>query len=588
MKFIRSNKPALITAILILILVVLYIVFKLFPPSAIIFKVAGMSFNDTARVDSVFYKYTLYLCFLGAVILVAMWLNFSGYTSKIFSSIKNLLVSLSRVFTLNTLFVVTLIYLAILFPAAIYYYDLGFDEAWYITFARNFASGLFPYYTANERIAVIDTISMLPYYLASLLNFKLALAEVWHFKLLASIFSVFTLVVLYKITNSLYSKAAAVLFIFFMAIQPGFGFVTTSYFGEFFQAAFVFYGLYYWLRDSETTTRKSIVITALLFTAAIHTKFQLVIILSAVLLIMAFTDKNRKPLKLLLYTLAFTAAVSFVRTIPVLIENPSSLRSLALITDLLAARSTSVSAALIFERIQLFNRFFPLAALIIISAAFCLVMKNAFERFILFFTVITTFWWIFIYPLTTYRNPFMAVITLCFMAAVLAVRLYNFSQQKFTGKESILRYVSALSIVMLMLYGFSANLVYARIGYNDGVQFDLDGFKNRLFSPVKHDNSQKDFHKELLQKISNTDTLYNGSFVSRFYVPNTIFTFERMTESLKNSPQGSEKLLLVTRDVYPLGFERIYGELDSLVKTDTLQKRLILKTGAHELYGIKK
>ncbi|HRE09256.1 MAG TPA: glycosyltransferase family 39 protein [Ignavibacteria bacterium] len=588
MKFIRSNKAVLSTAILTLALLVLYVFFKLFPPSAIIYKMAGMTFNDTARVDAVFYKYTLYLCLLFAGVLFGMWLRSGGYTSKIYTSLQNLFVSVSRIFNLNILFIIILLYLAVLFAAAIYYYDLGFDEAWYITFAGNFASGLYPYYTANERIAVIDTISMLPYYLASLVNFKFTLNEVWHFKLLASAFSVLTIAILYRITSSLYSRAAAILFVFFMVIQPGFGFVASSYFGEFFQAAFVFYGLYYWLKDAEGTTAKRIFIAALLFTAAIHTKFQLVIILSAVLLIMAFTDKDRKPLKLLLYTLLFTAVLSLFRTIPVLLDSPSLLRSLALITDLLAARSTSVSAALIFERIQLFNRFFPLAALIIISASFSFIMKNAFERFLLFFTLITAFWWIFIYPLTTYRNPFMAVITLCFMAAVLVVKLYDYSLRKFPGKESLLRYVSALSMLMLMLYGFSANLVYARIGYNDGVQFDLDGFKNRLFSPVKHDNTQKDFHKQLKQSISNTDTLYNGSFVTRFYIPNTIFTFERMTESLKNSQPGSEKLLLVTRDVYPLGFQKIYGELDSLVKSDTLQKRLILKTGEHELYGLKK
>lgn len=588
MKFLRANRSVFFTAVLTLLFIKLYIVFKILPPSGIILKLTGITFNDTARVDNVFYKYTLYLCLLGFAVLFFLWFRKSIYLEKSITVLKKLFSTLSGVFTINNLLLISVAYLAVLLSAAVYYYDLGFDEAWYITFARNFQEKFFPYYTANERIAVIDTISMLPYYLFSLINFKLGLLEVWHFKLVCSLFSVITLAVLYKITSSLYSKTASVLFVFFIIIQPGFGFVASSYFGEFFQAAFLFYGLYFWLKDKGELTSKKLIITSLFFAAAIHTKFQLVIILAAVLLIMGFTDKSSKPVKLLFYTLFFTAVVSLLRTVPVLLVSPSSIKSLAIITDLLAAKSTSVSAALIFERLQLFNRFFPLAALIVISAAFSFVMKNAFERFILFFTLITAFWWIFIYPLSTYRNPFMAVITLCFMAAIMIDRLYAGLFQKYPEKKLFINSISAVCIVMLMLYGFSANIIYARVGYNDGVQFDLDGFKNRLFSAVTHDNTQKDFHKELLNRITRSDTLYNGSFVTRFYIPNEIFTLEKMTESLKHSPAGSEKLLLITRDVYPLGFEKIYRQIDSLVISDTLQKRLIFKTGSNELYGIKK
>ncbi len=588
MKFLRSNKAAFFITAFTVLAAAFYVFAKIFPPSGIIHKISGIGFNDTARVDAVFYKYTLFLVVLGTVILFVLWFKQSQYMEKFLVLIKNTVTLISKVFTINSLLVVSLVYLAVLFSAAIYYYDLGFDEAWYITFARNFSLKAMPFYTANERIAVIDTISMLPYYLVSLINFKLGLLEVWHFKLFSVLFSSITLVVLYRAINKLYGYAASVLFIFFLIVQPGFGFIASSYFGEFLQVAFIFYGLYFWLKDKDSVSNRTIIITSLFFTAAIHTKFQLVIIIAAVLIIMGFTDKQAKPIKLLIYTLIFTATVSLFRTIPVLIVSPASIRSLAIITDLLAAKSTTVSAALVLERLQLFNRFFPLVALIVVSGLFCFQMKNTFERFILFFTLVTSFWWIFIYPLSTYRNPFMAIITICLMAAIMLSRLYESFIQKNPARVLLMRYVSAFGIILFMLYGFSANLIYARIGYNDGVQFDLDGFASRLFTPIVHDNTQKDFHRELNRIITPADTLYNGSFVTRFYTPNTIFTIEKFSESLKNSPKGSEKLLLVTRDVYPLGFEKIYRQIDSLVTADTLQKRIILKTGRNELYGLKK
>ncbi len=548
----------------------------------------SINFNDTARVDGVFYKYTLTLVFLGIVVLFLLWFKQSQYVGKFSAMIKIIVTLISKAFNINTLLVISIVYLAVLFSAAIYYYDLGFDEAWYITFARNFSLKAMPFYTANERIAVIDTISMLPYYLLSLINFKLGLPEVWHFKLFSVLFSSVTLIVLYRVTGKLYGYMASVLFIFLLIAQPGFGFIASSYFGEFLQSAFMFYGLYYWLKDKNNVSTKTIIITSLFFAAAIHTKFQLVIIIAVVLVIMSLTDKQTKPIKLLIYTLIFTVVLSLLRTVPVLLVSPASLKSLAIITDLLAAKSTNISAVLVLEKLQLFNRFFPLMALIVVSGLFCFTMKNAFERFILFFTLVTSFWWIFLYPLSTYRNPFMAIITLCLMAAIMLSRLYESFIQKNPTHILLARYVSAFGIILLMLYGFSANLIYARIGYNDGVQFDLDGYASRLFSPIVHDNTQKDFHRELSGIITPADTLYNGSFVTRFYVPNTIFTIEKFSESLKNSQKGSEKLLLVTRDVYPLGFEKVYRQIDSLVTADTLQKRLILKTGRNELYGLKK
>ena len=588
MKFLRSNKAALASAISVLLFGIIYILIKIAPPSGIIQKVSGITFNDTSRVDAVFYKYTILLILLGTGILFLLWFKQSPYLEKFTQLVKTAAAGFSRVFTINILLALSLVYLAVLFFAAIHYYDLGFDEAWYITFARNFSLTGMPFYTGDSRLAVIDTISMLPYYILSLINFKAGLIEVWHFKILSVLLSVFTLIVLYRITGKLYSKAAAVLFMFFLIIQPGFGFIASSYFGEFLQAAFMFYGLYYWLKDDGGVTNKTLIITSLLFSFAIHTKFQLVIILPAVLIFLAFTDKDKHPVKLLIYTVLFTALISLVRTIPVLLTAPAQIRSLALITDLLAAKSTTVSASLVLERLQLFNRFFPLAVLIVVSGLFSLHMKNAFERFILFFTLVTSFWWIFIYPLSTYRNPFMAIITVCLMAAIMLTRLYDSFYSKNPARIILIKYVSAFGILFMMLYGFSANLVYAKIGYNDGVQFDLDGFVSRLFTPVAHDNTQKDFYRELRGVIQPSDTLYNGSFVTKFYVPNSVYSIQRMTETLKGSPPGTEALLLITREMYPLGFENIYSQVDSLVQADSLKKRIILKTGQHELYSLKK
>jgi hypothetical protein len=286
-------------------------------------------------------------------------------------------------------------------------------------------------------------------------------------------------------------------------------------------------------------------------------------------------------LKLLGYTILFSALFSFVRTIPVLVFDYTLLRRMILITDIFAGPAYA-SWSVILDKFQLFNRFFPLPLFIIISAAFYYFSKNLFERALFFFSVVTVLWWIFLYPLTTYRNPFMGIITICLMAAILAVRAYNELTMKFPDYHRAIKVFSAASVLLLMSYGFSANLIYAYIGYNDGVQFDLDGFKNRLFTAPVYDTSQKDFYKGMNNYVAPGDTVYNGTWVAQYYLNNPVCTFDKMKESLGTNP--GNKYMIVTRDFYPLGFDKIYSQIDSL----GVKKELIFKTDKHELYRVSK
>jgi len=239
-----------------------------------------------------------------------------------------------------------------------------------------------------------------------------------------------------------------------------------------------------------------------------------------------------------------------------------------------------------FEKMQLFNRFFPITLFCIIILSSFVYLKKPVEKFLTVYSLIAVLWWIFLFPYSTYRHPFIGIITLCILAAILSVNLYSKIVETKKLAALPLKYLTASAVFLLMSYGFSANLIYAYIGYNDGVQFDLDGFRNRLFSPIQHDNSQKEFYSQLKKSVNESDTLYNASFVTRFYLNNPVYTVNSMYKDFDsphevNSP---EKLLLITRENYPLGFEKIYKELDSL----NYKRRLIIKIGNNELYGITK
>ena len=580
-KLITEKKKTLLAGATLLF-AALYVFLRIVKPTEILRSLFNYTINNPDKIDKLFYKQAIGLIVLSAVSLFIVWFIKTEYYTKLKSLVSAAFEKFLNLLNIYTLLAAVLVYIAVLFPLAVSHYDLGYDEAVYLEYAKYFAKTAVVYINLNEKIILVDTIAMLPYYVASLPLFWLNLTDLWHFKAISTLLSLAALIFLFRISKKLYGSVAAILFIFFLGVQPGFGFIASSYFGELLQAAFLLYGFYFAFSDPKSIdSGKKLITSALLISLAVHTKFQVAFIITFTLLALYIQSRQKGVLKLLGYTILFSALFSFVRTIPVLVFDYTLLRRMILITDIFAGPAYA-SWSVILDKFQLFNRFFPLPLFIIISAAFYYFSKNLFERALFFFSVVTVLWWIFLYPLTTYRNPFMGIITICLMAAILAVRAYNELTMKFPDYHRAIKVFSAASVLLLMSYGFSANLIYAYIGYNDGVQFDLDGFKNRLFTAPVYDTSQKDFYKGMNNYVAPGDTVYNGTWVAQYYLNNPVCTFDKMKESLGTNP--GNKYMIVTRDFYPLGFDKIYSQIDSL----GVKKELIFKTDKHELYRVSK
>ncbi|MBE2225838.1 MAG: glycosyltransferase family 39 protein [Ignavibacteria bacterium] len=569
----------------LLISVSVYILFNFIQPAHVL-SVLKINFNSPDKINILVSKQLGILILLLSAALVLFWLYHSKYYTPFTEHLRGVIKSFSQKLTPLILFLFSAVYLSILFYFSITHYDLGYDEAWYIHWTKNFSNTGIAFYTTDGKVSIIDTITMLPYYLLAPFMFWSGLNDVWQFKLFCSILSVTALAVLFIFVKNASGRTTAIFALFFLILQPGFGFIASSYFGELFQVMFLLGGVYFWLLKVNQDKKKDIMISALFFSLAIHTKFQLLIILFLTFVIFAITDKNSRAPRILLFTVLFTAAIGILRIIPVLIDDPKNVRYL-LIMDWVSGNSIAQSLSFTaFEKLQLFNRFFPLTLFSIIIISSFIYLKKPFERFLTVYSVVAVLWWIFLFPYTTYRHPFIGIISLCILAGILSVKFYTYFSGSVGVNRYLLKYLTVIVVALLMSYGFSANLIYAYIGYNDGVQFDLDGFKNRLFSPILRDNSQKEFYAQLKQSLNKTDTIYNPSFVSRFYLENPVFTLNTMYSNFNDTLKSThnEKLMLITRENYPMGFDRIYKEIDSL----GYKKRLLRKHGDFELYGISK
>ena len=560
----------------------------IFLPSDILSKYFSFNFNHPERVNILVYSQLRKLVLLG--LLVLLFLLVAKYSRL--ESVKKLTHSFEKfvlkVLSIRFLFAVTLVYLCVLFYLAVSRYDLGIDEAVYPLYAKHFWTSGFAYSINNTRVYIVDNFTMLPVYIASVFNFIFGLTAVWHFKLLISLLSLISVYIISRVSQKLYNSKTAVLFIFFLAAQPGFGFVASSFFGEIVQAAFMFYAVYLWLKDDSPLHTKKILLISLLFALSIQTKFQISQVLVLTFLIFHFVDNKKRALSILGFTVIIVILLGVIRLIPALIDDKNNIVPYLRFWADQFGRYTTSDFIFYIDRAHFFNRFLPVIFLPFLLAGIFMRTKTLLEKFLSIFTTLFFLWWIMYFKLSNYRVLFIGIIPFCFLLAAFVRDFYTNAIESGKKSRKTIVYISSACIFILMVYGFSQNLIYAAIGNNDAVQFDLDETKSRLFTPVAWDDSQKEFYIEAEAILQNADSVYIPSggmacFVPQFYLgEDRIFDYAVLVNSLKET--GSTKYVIIGRTAFPLGLEEGYRRIDSL----NVSKNLLLKKGEYELYSVSK
>jgi len=492
------------------------------------------------------------------------------------------------ILNLKTLFTVNLLYIIVLFVLAIKNFDLGTDEACYVVYAKAFCSYGFPFGTINGDLFQIDYYSYLPHYLFTFLFSLFNADSVWHFKFLSTLLSLVSIASIFFIIKKIYGFNTSVLFLLFFTVQPGFGYISSSFFGEVTQTALIFLAAYFWLIKNEKVTNKTVLLTGFIFALAIHTKIQSLIPVVVCLILYIFMDRSKKSALVLLSSLAFTFLIASIRLIPVMLYEPSFVSGIPRFWFLFLQSQSKNNIIELSARIVLFNKFLPIFLFSIITAVFAFRLKSAFEKFLYSYALIVILWWIFSYHLSNYRLIFMGLIPLMFLMALLVTGWFK----EFSDRSDITKpgtaYLTSFCILLLCWWGFSTNLVYACIGYNDGVQFDLDGSKSVNFSQLVYDNSQKKFYDNVLISVEPSDSIYVLSGGTQIFVPQYYLGSRRVFDfgALKSRVVSGAipKFVIIDRTGYPLGLDEGYKMIDSL----NVHRKLVLKEGEFELYSIFK
>ena len=576
-----SNKLILIT--IYLFILTLYLLLYFINPAGVITELFKLKINYPDNLNNFIFKISNFSILLCSVIFLFLVTKNSPIYIKIKLLIEDIILKISRIISIKTLISLSVVYLIVLFFIAIKNYDLGFDEAWYLNYARNFQFHFFPYYVYDGGMALISITGTISNILFSLINFKLGLTEVWHFKLLSSFLSITSLFLIYTIIYKLYNKNLGLIFLFLIIIQPGFGFVASSFFGEIIAVCLIFIAAYYWFKNGYMQNRNLLLI-GLFLSLAIHIKLQLLPLLIITLIIYFIFTREKPSLMILMYMLLLVTAIALIHLIPVLLYDDTLLVK---IVEQFYHLSTSYNKGFsvrTIERIQLFNRFFP----VFIFSSFAIFsitkLKNGFEKFIYIFSVLSILWWTFSFSFSTYRHLFIGLIPFLFIIAKTVIDIWdNYLTKNISNKGLLsLKYISGVFLLILMFYGFSTNIIYAYVGYNDGVQLDLDGYKSRLFKDIRTDTTQKKFYSNIKNYITQNDTLFTGApFLTCFYLPNnTVLSYKKLEEIL--SLKNRSCYVIISREFFPLDISKGREFLNNL----NIKSILILKEGDFELYKV--
>ncbi len=534
-----------------------------------IIKLLNIKINNPNNFQGYIEKMSLILFVIFPLLLIFFLLRRNEKIKKVLEYVLKLINKIILLINFRILVVLFFIYYIVLMYIGISNYDLGYDEAWYIHWGKNFINNLFPYSTFNEEIDRVDCISMLPYYcLIPLLKF-FQIFNYFGVKLLSSLLSTLSLIIIYYVLKKNYNNKIAFFSILFISIQPGFGFVMTSFFGEPLAISLMILAFYFF------TNKNSIYLSSILLAVAIHTKFQLIVIIFLLLLISYLLIKDFRFLKLFLFTLIFTCIIFTIRLIPVLIFDYNLfLKTLRSYFGFLVSYHSREGLEFALDKIQLFNRFFPLILFIIICYFSLYYIKSSFDKIIYLLSFIIITYWIFFFNFTTYRHLFMGLVPLSILFVRWIYSLYfEYNNLKIFNIINLKDGILKIFLLFFLFWGFSTNLIYAYIGYNDGVQFDMDGFKSRLFSKIEVDNSQKFFYEEIKKIIFKDDLIFSESpYLTKFHFDNKVYEINKIKEFVSINVN---KYVIISRETFLYSPDKEFKKLND----NNIDYNLILKIG---------
>jgi 4-amino-4-deoxy-L-arabinose transferase-like glycosyltransferase len=349
--------------------------------------------------------------------------------------------------------------------------DIGTDEGYYISLVKNyydngtFSSGV------KDAAEFINQGLLYPFVLLKPLT-------KFDYRLPRYINIFYSLVLFYFLFIIIKKKAsffAALLFSIFLLFDRTYLFISSGVFNELSAILFLVAGIYLYTKYNSL---KMEILASVFFALAMLSKMQIIPFLFASLLIIGFITKDERLKTIRVLGMAsvlfglFTFALAGVQGFSLI----DTVKSIYKITG---SSSEMISTLPVANRISHIANYFNIIYICLIAFLSVIIIKNfkkedKFIQIIFIFSLLNSFWWIFLYFSIAPRNLLYSLVFLYFLASISIERLIK------TSPNSYSKYFLPFLIIFLGLHiinNASFIFIEGKKGISDETLLALNGYR---------------------------------------------------------------------------------------------------------------
>jgi hypothetical protein len=439
----------------------------------------------------------------------------NSFLNKILNSIERYTGGIQISF--NYLFYPLLGLSVLLMIYAMYSFDIGLDESFYLNDIQNITKYGLPTRMDNYN-EISCLVFNLPFNLVSLLIVKIFGFNLYYIRAIVLLTSVGVGFLINSLIDQKERKMVALLLIIAF---PGINYLTSCAYIEMIGLFFVLAAIRI-LRESNSSPLSSIRLnlSALMMVLAILSKFQIILwfILVIFFLFFFFSEKFfyfKYALRvLIIYFLITLLGIWFSG-----VDNYFKI--------LYGIILGNTHGAVSFNMVGLINKTFWLSEMLFIPVLFLIWYETAkgirsaplFQKLIFAFSIVCIFHWWFSNATTTWRNAFIGIATTLILFAL----RYPFSLKSKPFKAAVISYV---------IIGIIMNYAFIRNGSVDDIQYYRNHILKESFT-YNSPNYQKEFFKEVKKNLHSDDMVYalGQIFIPKLYLDNRpILSFEKLKD----------------------------------------------------------
>ena len=508
------------------------------------------------------------LLFIVIPLICLLYVIFQNKIAEIISyvnvKIPRIINTIYSKISISHLFWFSIVMVSILSVYAIYHFDIGQDEAFYLNDIQNINTYGSVYRDYNDNKSFYYDIPHLPLMLISKITVPVFGFSVVHIRIIILLFSLLMIPVLLKLFDKLTARIA----IIFLFLFPGIFSLTATVFLEFTAILFFILSLVL-LKEFEVKNKNYLlVLSAFFMSISMSTKIQFAVWIVLILIILLLIEYKRYISIILKYSFYIFLIYACILVFSFL--HYGFHNGVLLFKEVFIGGNQSellnIDISLIIYKFMMLNNLIYIPLLLFIWVKSWRIIKKDYDylymKIIFVGAISILIYWNLFYHVLTLRNVILGI---AFNLMLMAIYLKeNYKSVK-------------LILIPYIIAGVTANFAFIQNGVNNDIQLYDAHLLDNLLS-LKTNDDQKIFYSKVAEIIKPENDIYVPlqAVIPRLYLNN------RTIKDIRKYKKTYETQYLI---ITPADIKEHWIELEN-VQGYISESKKILQVGNHILYQL--